>query len=365
MKNISFLDVGALNKTLEKQMEEAFKRVLDNGNFILGLELESFEKDFAGYNHVNYCIGVASGLDALSILLKCYGIGEGDEVIVPSHTFIATWLAVTKIGAIPVPVEPDIETFNIDPNLILAAITPKTKAIIPVHLYGRPADLDQINKIAKEKNLLVIADAAQSHGAKYKNFFPETLIHASATSFYPGKNLGALGDGGAILTNDEGIAAKAKEMRNYGSVMKYSHNSIGENSRLDEIQAAFLSVKLKLLDLWNLERNRVAKRYLKNINNKAIKTPSLPEDSYSVWHLFVIMTVQRNKLRDYLHENGISTGIHYPIPPHKQKCYSNLNKFTLPVAEKISNEALSLPISPLLSDDHVDYISEKINNFIS
>ena len=365
MKNISFLDVGALNKTLEKQMEEAFKRVLDNGNYILGLELESFEKDFAGYNHVNYCIGVASGLDALSILLKCYGIGEGDEVIVPSHTFIATWLAVTKIGAMPVPVEPDIETFNINPNLIASAITTKTKAIIPVHLYGRPADLDLINKTAKEKNLLVIADAAQSHGSKYKNNSPETLVHGSATSFYPGKNLGALGDGGAILTNNENIAIKAKELRNYGSAIKYSHNIIGENSRLDEIQAAFLTAKLKLLDHWNEERNRVAKRYLKNINNKNIKTPSFPEDSYSAWHLFVIMTANRDGLRHYLHENGIVTGIHYPIPPHKQKCYSEFNKMSFPIAEKISNQALSLPMSPLLSDQEVDYISEKINSFIS
>ena len=365
MKNISFLNVGALNKTLEKQMEEAFKRVLDNGNYILGLELESFEKDFAGYNHVNYCIGVASGLDALSILLKCYGIGEGDEVIVPSHTFIATWLAVTKIGAMPVPVEPDIETFNINPNLIASAITTKTKAIIPVHLYGRPADLDLINKTAKEKNLLVIADAAQSHGSKYKNNSPETLVHGSATSFYPGKNLGALGDGGAILTNNENIAIKAKELRNYGSAIKYSHNIIGENSRLDEIQAAFLTAKLKLLDHWNEERNRVAKRYLKNINNKNIKTPSFPEDSYSAWHLFVIMTANRDGLRNYLHENGIVTGIHYPIPPHKQKCYSEFNKMSFPIAEKISNQALSLPMSPLLSDQEVDYISEKINSFIS
>ena len=365
MKNISFLDVGALNKTVEKQMEEAFKRVLDNGNYILGLELESFEKDFAGYNHVNYCIGVASGLDALSILLKCYGIGEGDEVIVPSHTFIATWLAVTKIGAMPVPVEPDIETFNINPNLIASAITTKTKAIIPVHLYGRPADLDLINKTAKEKNLLVIADAAQSHGSKYKNNSPETLVHGSATSFYPGKNLGALGDGGAILTNNENIAIKAKELRNYGSSIKYSHNIIGENSRLDEIQAAFLTAKLKLLDHWNEERNRVAKRYLKNINNKNIKTPSFPEDSYSAWHLFVIMTANRDGLRNYLHENGIVTGIHYPIPPHKQKCYSEFNKMSFPIAEKISNQALSLPMSPLLSDQEVDYISEKINSFIS
>ena len=365
MKNISFLDVGALNKTVEKQMEEAFKRVLDNGNYILGLELESFEKDFAGYNHVNYCIGVASGLDALSILLKCYGIGEGDEVIVPSHTFIATWLAVTKIGAMPVPVEPDIETFNINPNLIASAITTKTKAIIPVHLYGRPADLDLINKTAKEKNLLVIADAAQTHGSKNKNNSPETLVHGSATSFYPGKNLGALGDGGAILTNNENIAIKAKELRNYGSAIKYSHNIIGENSRLDEIQAAFLTAKLKLLDHWNEERNRVAKRYLKNINNKNIKTPSFPEDSYSAWHLFVIMTANRDGLRNYLHENGIVTGIHYPIPPHKQKCYSEFNKMSFPIAEKISNQALSLPMSPLLSDQEVDYISEKINSFIS
>lgn len=365
MKIISFLDVGRLNATLHNEIKEAFRRVSVSGNYILGVELENFEKEFAQYSHVNYCVGVASGLDALSILLKCYGIGEGDEVIVPSHTFIATWLAVTKIGAIPVPVEPDIKTFNIDPNLITSAITKKTKAIIPVHLYGRPANLDCINKIAKEKNLLVIADAAQSHGARYKSNFPETLVHASATSFYPGKNLGALGDGGAILTNDENIAAKAKEMRNYGSIIKYSHNSIGENSRLDEIQAAFLSAKLKLLDIWNLERNRVAKRYLKNINNKAIKIPYLPEDSYSVWHLFVIMTANRNRLRDYLHENGILTGIHYPIPPHKQKCYSNFNQLSLPVAEKISNEALSLPMSPLLSDDDVDYISEKINTFIS
>jgi dTDP-4-amino-4,6-dideoxygalactose transaminase len=365
MKTISFLDVGSLNATLHNQIQEAFKRVSNSGNYILGNELENFEKEFAQFNHVNYCIGVASGLDALSILLKCYGIREGDEVIVPSHTFIATWLAVTRIGAIPVPVEPDIETFNIDPNLIASAITTKTKAIIPVHLYGRPADLDLINRIAKDRNLLVIADAAQSQGAKYKNNFPETLVHASATSFYPAKNLGALGDGGAILTNDESIVTKAKEMRNYGSVIKYSHNSIGENSRLDEIQAAFLSAKLKLLDVWNLERNRVAKRYLKNINNKVIKTPSLPEDSYSVWHLFVIMTANRNRLRDYLHKNGILTGIHYPIPPHKQKCYSNLKKLHLPLAEKISNEALSLPISPLLSNEDVDYISEKINSFIS
>jgi dTDP-4-amino-4,6-dideoxygalactose transaminase len=365
MKNISFLDVGALNKTLEKQMGEAFKRVLDNGNYILGVELGGFEKNFAHYNSVNYCIGVASGLDALHILLKCYGIGEGDEVIVPTHTFIGTWLAVTKTGGIPVPVEPDIETFNINPNLIATAITSKTKAIIPVHLYGRPADLDLINKTAKENNLLVIADAAQSHGSKYKNNSPETLVHGSATSFYPGKNLGALGDGGAILTNNENIAIKAKELRNYGSAIKYSHNIIGENSRLDEIQAAFLTAKLKLLDHWNEERNRVAKRYLKNINNKNIKTPSFPEDSYSAWHLFVIMTANRDGLRNYLYENGIVTGIHYPIPPHKQKCYSEFNKMSFPIAEKISNQALSLPMSPLLSDQEVDYISEKINSFIS
>jgi len=327
---------------------------MQSGFFILGNEVSTFESEFAEYCQTKYCVGVANGLEALFLVLKAWGIGPNDEVIVPSNTYIATWLAVSQTGAIPVPVEPLKETYNIDPKKIEYAITEKTKAIIPVHLYGQPADMDKIHKIANRYGLNVLEDAAQSHGALYKDKKTGSLGDAAAFSFYPTKNLGAYGDGGAITTNDFNLAEKIRLFRNYGSSRKYFHEIKGYNSRLDELIAAFLRVKLWHLDKWNKHRQKIASWYLRNLKNTFpdLVLPMVSPWATPCWHLFVVRSKNRNMLQQSLKEYNIQTLIHYPIPPHKQKAYSDLNfSLKLPISEKLSNEVLSLPIGTHLTDE--------------
>lgn len=360
---VPFLDLKAVNRNAENALEEAFRRVIDSGWYVQGKELEAFETEFAEYSNVNHCLGVGNGLDAIHLLLAAYGIGSGDEVIVPSNTFIATWLAVTRCGATPIAAEPDPLTYNIAPKSIEAAITPRTVAIIPVHLYGQPADMDAINAIAARHKLLVIEDAAQSHGALYRGRPAGSLGNAAATSFYPGKNLGALGDGGAVLTNDSAVASKVKQLRNYGSPVKYHHVSLGYNSRLDEMQAAFLRVKLKDLDNANDRRRAIAARYTEALSGTELQIPHVPEWANPVWHLYVLRTAKRDQLQKHLLLNGVETIVHYPIPPHRQKCYADMSYKELPLTEKLAAEILSLPISPSMSDADIEYVIEKVQNF--
>lgn len=351
---VPFLDLKATYTELKANMDVAYHRVMNSGQYLLGSELDAFENEFSQYCGVNYSVGCGNGLEAIELLLKAYNIGEGDEVIVPSNTYIATWLAVSYVGAKPVPVESILETYNLNPELIEAAITSKTKAIIPVHLYGQPADMDPILKIAHKYNLIVIEDAAQAQGALYKGKKVGALGHAAAFSFYPGKNLGAFGDAGAITTNDETIAHKVRALRNYGSQKKYFNEVKGVNSRLDELQAAFLRVKLKKLDEWNARRTVLAKLYLENLSNKLdIILPVAPSGIDPVWHLFVIRSPNRDKLQMRLLEEGIQTLIHYPLPPHKQQAYKEMNHLTFSISEKIHKEVLSLPIGPHLKNDQV------------
>lgn len=364
MRSVPFLDLGRLHQPIRTQLDAAYSRVMDSGWFIMGPELEAFEVEFAQYCEVKHCIGVGNGLEALHLLLRAYGIGPGDEVIVPSNTFIATWLAVSQCGAIPIPVEPNIYTHNIDPALIANAITSRTRAIIPVHLYGQPADMDPINVLAAKYGLVVIEDAAQAQGARYKNRRVGALGHAAATSFYPGKNLGALGDGGAVLTNDDAIADKVKQLRNYGSTVKYQHDVAGYNSRLDEMQAAFLRIKLTVLDGWNARRVEIATQYSKLLAGTDIDLPYVPEYVEPVWHLYVIRNKHRNALRTHMERQGVSTVIHYPIPPHRQTCYQEFNIYNLPIAEALANEVLSLPMSPTMSTDEVGFVSQAIATFV-
>jgi dTDP-4-amino-4,6-dideoxygalactose transaminase len=363
MTDIPFLDLERLHREIRVPLEAAFSRVLKSGCFIMGPELEAFEAEFAKYCEVENCIGVGNGLEALHLILRAYGIGPGDEVIVPSNTFIATWLAVTESGATPIPVEPDIDTYNIDPSLIINAITNRTRAIIPVHLYGQPANMDQINAIAVQHGLLVIEDAAQAHGARYKGRRVGSLGHAAATSFYPGKNLGALGDGGAVLTNDDALAAKIKRLRNYGSVVKYQHDSIGYNSRLDEMQAAFLRAKLPVLDQWNARRSEIAGQYSSFLSNCGLTLPSVSEFSEPVWHLYVIRSAQRDALKTYLATRGISTVIHYPTPPHRQTCYPEFHDKKMSIAEILASQVLSLPMFSSLDLREVESTSNAVLDF--
>lgn len=360
---INFLDIGLLHQPIRHQLDEAYKRVMDSGWFIMGPELAAFESEFAAYSNVKHCIGVGNGLDALHLLLRAYGIGLGDEVIVPSNTFIATWLAVSQCGATPVPVEPDVNTHNINPALIAAAITTKTKAIMPVHLYGQPADMDPINQLAAEHGLVVIEDAAQAQGASYKGRRVGSLGHAAGTSFYPGKNLGALGDGGAVLTNDDAIADQVRRLRNYGSSIKYQHDMAGYNTRLDELQAAFLREKLKVLDAWNTKRKAIAKTYTELLSSAACITPMVPEYADPVWHLYVIRSQQRDKLKAYLEQHGISTVIHYPIPPHRQACYPEYSSQSFPIADMLAGEVLSLPMSPDMSEAEIKQVCSTFLSF--
>lgn len=361
--NIPFLDLKSINQSMKEELKSAFDRVIDSGRFILGHELELFENEFAAYCGVKHCLGVGNGLEAITLLLRAYGIGPGDEVLVPSNTFIATWLAVTQVGAIPVPVEPNEQTYNIDPLAIEAAITSRTVAILPVHLYGQPADMDAIHKIAQKKHLLVIEDAAQAQGARYRSVRVGNLGHAAATSFYPGKNLGALGDGGAILTNDTSIANKINQLRNYGSIEKYQHDVLGYNSRLDELQAAFLRVKLSRLDADNERRIEIARQYTNALQLSSFILPHVPEWAEPVWHLYVIRHRHRADLATFLKSHSIDTLIHYPCPPQKQLCYSATITRLTPIANQLSEEILSLPLSPLMNEQEIAYVIDVMHAY--
>lgn len=363
---VPFVSFEAMHSEIREQLDNAYKSVMDSNYFIQGQACAQFEKEYADYCGVKYCIGVGNGLDALMLILRAMDIGAGDEVIVPSNTYIATALAVSYVGAAPVFVEPDIETFNIDPQLIEEKITAKTEAIIAVHLQGRPADMDAIKAIAEKYDLKVIEDAAQAHGAKYKGQKVGSLGDAAGFSFYPGKNLGALGDGGCVTTNNKEIADKVRALGNYGSDYKYHHIYKGVNSRLDEMQAAFLSVKLKHLDKWNEERRKIAARYLSVINNPLIALPKASDKEYEhVYHVFVIRCKERDRLEAYLADNGIGTLKHYPIPMHLQGAYADLGlkENDLPIAEEISNTVLSIPMYYGMTDEQVDCVVKILNGF--
>jgi len=362
---IPFLDLGAINNKYREGLEAAFRRVLDSGWFIMGNELDAFENEFAAYCGSRHCIGVGNGLDALHLILRAMEIGPGSEVIVPSNTYIASWLAVSYAGATPVPVEADESTYNIDPNRIEAAITPRTRAIMAVHLYGQPADMDSICEIAERHGLKVIEDAAQAHGARYKGRRTGVLGDAAGFSFYPGKNLGALGDGGAVTTNDDDLADRIRVYRNYGSKTKYHNEVKGYNSRLDELQAAFLREKLQHLDEENQLRTRLAERYTELLGKTGLSLPLVPGWAEAVWHLYVVRSPERDLLQKHLQENGVGTVIHYPIPPHLQSAYSDLGipRGALPISESIHGETLSLPIGPHLSVDDISRVAEIISAF--
>ena len=363
--NVPFVSFRPMEEELEGDIQEAISRVLDNSWYIKGKEDEKFEREFAEYCGAKYCVGVGNGLDALAIALKALGIKQGDEVIVPANSFIATALAVTSVGAKPVFVEPNINTFNIDNSKIEEKISAKTVAIIPVHLYGQSCDMDSILQIALDNKLKVIEDCAQAHGAKYKGKRVGSFGVASGFSFYPGKNLGAMGDAGAIVTNDELLEKRIRAIGNYGSDYKYHHIFLGTNSRLDEIQAAILSVKLQQLDRMNKERRRIALRYINEIYNPNVILPFVPDYSEPVWHIFGIRCSRRDELNKYLKEKGIETNKHYPIPIHLQECYSELGykKGDFPVAEAISETELSLPMYYGMKDDQIEYVINAINEF--
>jgi dTDP-4-amino-4,6-dideoxygalactose transaminase len=366
---IPFLNLKGAYLEIKEELDVAYQRVIESGRYILGNELQAFEEEFAAYCGAPYSIGVGNGLDALHLILRGYGIGAGDQVIVPSHTFIATWLAVTYSGATPVPVEPDERTYNINPDLIEAAVTPHTKAIIAVHLYGQPADMYPINAVAKKYGVKVIEDAAQAHGAAYQNRKVGSLADAAAFSFYPAKNLGALGDGGAVITNDGGLADKIRSLRNYGSSVKYLHDSLGLNSRLDELQAAQLRVKLCHLDEWNRRRHRIANDYLQELSRmqSELTLPHVPGWAKPVWHLFVAQHPNRSLIQERLDQAGVLTSIHYPVPPHLQEAYRSLDyrEGDFPIAERLSARVLSLPIGPHLSLEGAQYVISKLRLALS
>lgn len=350
---------------LDKELRKAFNRVYTRSWYIEGVEDEAFERTFADYCDSKYCVGVGNGLDALMLALKALGIGEGDEVIVPSNTYIATALAVTYVGARPVFVEPNIRTFNIDPSRIEEAITEKTKVIIPVHLYGQACDMDSILEIAKKHNLYVVEDCAQAHGATYKGKVVGSFGEAAGFSFYPGKNLGALGDAGATITNNKKLADRIRALGNYGSDYKYHHIYKGNNSRLDELQAAFLAAKLPHLNKMNEERRRIAQIYIDGIKNPEIILPFVPEYANPVWHIFAIRCKRRNELEKFLNDAGIGTNKHYPIPMHLQECYKDLGfkEGDFPIAEEISATELSLPMYYGMTDEGIQYVIDKVNEF--
>ena len=362
---VPFLDFRAAYLELKHEMDEAVSRVFQSGIYLLGRELESFEKEFAIYHDAGHCVGVGNGLDALHLALKALGAGPGGEVLVPSNTYIATWLAVSYAGARPVPVEPDEHTYNIDPNKIEAAITSRTKGILPVHLYGQAADMDPILEIAKRHKLWVLEDAAQAHGARYKGRRVGGIGDIAGWSFYPGKNLGALGDGGAITTNNPDLADRVRILRNYGSRVKYVNEVKGVNSRLDEIQAAVLSVKLKHLDNWNERRRQIAAFYTSELANTGLALPQVPDWASPVFHLYVTRSKQRDKLREHLDRAGIGTLIHYPIPPHLQQAYKELGMRPgdLPISERIHKEVVSLPMGPHLTSSQTARVVQAIKEF--
>ena len=355
---VPFLDLHAAYLELKPEIDAAIARVLDSGWYILGPEVEAFEAEYAAYCEAEHAIGVANGLDALHLALLAMGVGPGDEVIVPSNTYIATWLAVSQCGATPVPVEPVEATYNIDPARIEAAITPATRVILPVHLYGQPADLDPILAIARKHGLRVLEDAAQAHGARYKGRRIGAHGDAVAWSFYPGKNLGALGDGGAVTTNDPELADRIRVLRNYGSRVKYVNEVKGFNSRLDPIQAAVLRVKLRVLDEWNARRQGIAQRYLEGLAGSGLVLPQVPEWAEPVWHLFVVRHPERDALVKRLAEAGVGTLIHYPVPPHLQAAYAEMGfgVGAFPVAERMAGEVVSLPMGGQMAAEGVEVI---------
>lgn len=365
---IPFVSFEEVNKSVKGELLNAFEAFFDKSWYILGDEVKLFEQEYAAFNKVNYCVGVSNGLDALHISLKALGVGQGDEVIVPSNTYIATVLAVSYVGATPVFVEPDIRTYNIDPRKIEEKITSRTKAIMPVHLYGQACDMESIMKIAEKHNLFVVEDNAQSQGATFNDRLTGSWGHMNGTSFYPGKNLGALGDAGAVTTNSEELARKVKMLRNYGSEKKYYNEMVGFNMRLDEIQAAFLRVKLKYLNEWTLQRQSIAAMYDEALKGcEGIVMPFTHEKATHVYHLYMIRTKKRDELQTFLSEKGIGTLIHYPIPPHLQEAYKHLNfkNGDFPIAEEIASTCLSLPMWPGMTSSQVDIIAGHCKSFFN
>ena len=364
---INFLDLKKINSHYQKELKEAASRVIDSGWYLMGKELETFETDYAEFCGVDYCLGVGNGLDALRLIFRGYiELGlmkKGDEIIVPANTYIASVLAISDNDLIPVFVEPNLETYNLDSKKIEISITSRTKAILTVHLYGQNSIDEQMLDICSKYNLKLIEDGAQSHGAKWNDKISGAIGDAAGHSFYPGKNLGALGDAGAVTTNDLKLAKTISNLRNYGSQKKYKNIYKGLNSRLDEIQAAFLNVKLKYLknDIYN--RHKVAKYYLKNIKNPLITLPYILNAEGHVWHLFVVRTIKRKELESYLNENGVQTIIHYPIPPHKQEAYKEYNDLSFPITEEIHEQTLSLPLSPVMSKKEIEMVVNIINKF--
>lgn len=360
---ISFLDLEKVNNRFRQEIDMRIKDILDRGWYLQGEDNEKFCQNFASYCGSKYALGVGNGLDALRLIIKAYGFGKGDEIIVPANTYIATILAITDNGCTPILVEPDINTYNINPDLIEAAITPRTKAIMVVHLYGQAVEMEKIWKIARKHDLKVFEDSAQAHGAKYQGRMTGNLSDAAAFSFYPGKNLGCLGDGGAITTNDEVIYQKVKALANYGSDRKYHHIYKGLNSRLDEIQAAILDIKLPYLDADNKRRREISTYYRNNINNPLIVLPKTYDEEAHVWHVFAVRTKERDRFQEYLRSKGVQTIIHYPTPPHKQEAYKEWNNRSYPITEQIHKEIISLPISPVMTDDEVVELVRIVNEY--
>ncbi len=363
---IPFLDLKSPYRELASELDEAYRRVMESGWYILGEEVENFEEEYAAYCGVKHCIGVGNGLEALHLILRAYQIGPGDEVIVPANTYIATWLAVSYTGAIPVPVEPDPRSYNLDPERVEAALTPRTKAILPVHLYGLPADMDPLLEIASQHGLKLIEDAAQAHGARYKGRKAGSLGDAAGWSYYPGKNLGAFGDAGAVTTNDDHLANQVRLLRNYGSRVKYYNEVKGFNSRLDPLQAAFLRVKLKHLDEWNGRRARIAQIYLEKLSGlPGLTLPYVPAECTPAWHLFVILHEQRDRLQETLKQASIGTLIHYPVPPHLAEAYtgSGYSPGDCPISEQIANTILSIPMGPHLTLEDAAFVISAIHEF--
>ena len=358
---VPFLDLGAAYRELKADLDAAWARCMASGWYVLGAEVEAFEQEFASYCGTRHCVGVGNGLEALHLILRGYDIGPGDEVIVPANTYIATWLAVSYSGATPVPVEPDASTYNIDPDRIESAIGSRTRAIMVVHLYGQTADMAPINALARRHGLKVIEDAAQAHGASYRGRRAGSLADAAGFSFYPGKNLGALGDGGAVVTDDAGLADRIRVLRNYGSRVKYQNEVKGYNSRLDELQAALLRVKLPHLDTWNARRSGIARRYLAELAATDLTLPQVPDGSDPAWHLFVVRSPQRDRLQADLGTAGIGTLIHYPVPPHLSGAYSAefLGRH-FPLSEALAGSVLSLPIGPHLDAEQQDRVIDAL-----
>ena len=361
--NIPFLPLDKINNRFRDEIDARLKAILDKGWYLQGEENERFCRNFAAYCGTKYALGVANGLDALNLILRAYGFGSGDEIIVPANTYIASILAISENSCTPVLVEPDINTYNIDPDLIEAAITPSTRAIMVVHLYGQAVKMEKVWDIAQRHGLKIIEDAAQAHGAFYQGKRVGSLGDAAAFSFYPGKNLGCMGDGGVITTNDDELYAKVKALANYGSDRKYHHIYKGVNSRLDEIQAAVLDVKLANLDADNARRRKIAAYYRRAITNPSVILPQTYDEDAAVWHVFTVRTERRDEFQKHLADNGVQTIIHYPTPPHKQEAYAEWNDLSYPITEKIHREIISLPISPVMTDEEAAYVADVVNRW--